>query len=77
MKLKILQWNARSLINKWAEFTILAKQYDIICINETFFKDKHAFGNLLTGYYSIREDKPTQVVGGGVAIYIREYLEYK
>lgn len=77
MGLTILQWNARSLVSKWTEFTILASQFDIICINETFLKNKHIFGNFLKGYYCIREDKPSQIIGGGVAIYIRDYLEFK
>lgn len=75
MSLKILQWNCRSALNKWGEFIVLARDFDVICLNETFYK-KNSYTDL-KGFYCIREDDPEDVVGGGIAIYIRDYINFR
>lgn len=77
MSLRILQWNCRSLVCKWSEFVELSRDYDVICINESFLKPHHRFGDSLKKKFSIRIDKPLNVQGGGVVVYIRDYLEFR
>ena len=75
---KILQWNARGLIGKWAEakhfFT--DEFYSVICIQETHFlqNDKYSF-NLprftLYNEYAVQDDRR-----GGVSVYVSDTLPH-
>ncbi len=79
MAISILQWNACSLCNKFRELKqLLATQnYEIICIQETYFKPHQTAKWEIPGYNLIRHDRPPPIKGGGVAIYIRSHLKYR
>ena len=75
---KIMHLNIRSLIKNIDQFRIYASnnQYDIMCINETWLDDKisdHEVG--IDGYDLLRKDRKR--TGGGVAMYIRNSINYK
>lgn len=78
----ILQWNAAGLCSHGQELKALIRRKDInpgvICIQETKFKSKHKF--VIPGYSCIRKDRQMEGTGaahGGLAIYIREDLNFK
>lgn len=73
--LRILQWNCRSVLNKWGEITKIAENYDIICLNETFLKDD--IERNLKDFFFISFNQPKTVHGGGSIIFIRSFLNYK
>ena len=75
MALHILQWNACGLIAHYQEFQhlIAIKQYDEICIQETFLKpDKKCCP---VGYTCIRQDR-TDRLGGGIATFIKNGIKF-
>lgn len=75
--LKILQWNCRSLsAPKIAELNKISNEYDILLLNETwlsFVNQKLLKNFVLIQRNRSRQDKET---GGGVAIAIRENIEF-
>ena len=79
--LKIIHWNCFSFKNKKLEFQkfLIDEQPDIVCLNEikmNIQNSNHFFGDL-EGYLFLvkpRESKPE--CGGGVAILIREGIDY-
>jgi len=72
---RFLQWNARSLSNK-LEFKqhVSVNNYDVICIQETWLKENKNYN--LSGYEIIRNDRPANEQGGGVATFVRSGLKY-
>jgi len=76
--LKIMQWNARGILGKIAEFknciAKMKKQPDIICIQETFLKEGKRL--LIPTYNTERRDRENKSKGGGVAILVKENLPY-
>ena len=75
---KIMHLNIRSLIKNIDQFRVYASnnQYDIMCINETWLDDKvsdHEVG--IDGYDLVRKGRKR--TGGGVAVYIRNSINYK
>ena len=69
-KLKILQWNARSIKNK-SDFPNYCDTYDIIALNETRLKPKDNFH--INNFEIVRFDRISNQ-GGGIAILIRKNL---
>lgn len=80
MAVKIMQWNAGGLLNKFIEFKNYVLNNDeppsIICLQETFLK---ANKNLkLDGYNVIRKDRDGDyLTRGGLATLIRSNISYK
>ena len=72
--LKCYYTNATSLIGKWNEFksTIAALDPDIISITETWFNDS---SNTNLGGYNIYFKNREESRGGGVVLYIKNYLD--
>lgn len=70
--LTILQWNARSLVNKRDELILLIDEHNphIICICETWLTADRSFA--IPGYKISRKDRDG--AGGGVLIGVKEYL---
>lgn len=78
MAITILQWNAGGLTTKFRELKQLAttKGYDIICIQETFYKSTHKAQWNIPGYSTVRQDRPPQKKRGGLCIYVKHSLKY-
>lgn len=75
--LKILYYNARSLIPKMDELTLLATVHipDVICIVETWLDgDINDTEISIPGYHSQRLDRNRH--GGGVLMYIKDIFHY-
>ena len=75
---KIMHLNIRSLIKNIDQFRVYASnyQYDIMCINETWLDDKISDQEVgIDGYDLVRKDRKR--TGGGVAVYIRNSINYK
>ena len=75
---KIAHLNIRSIIKNIDQFRIYVSnhQYDIICINETWLDDKISDREVgIDGYDLLRKDRKR--TGGGVAMYIRNSINYK
>ena len=73
--LKCLYSNATSLVNKWDYFNSLIQTSEfphLLMITETWFNSK-SLKNI--PHYSLFNKDREQVVGGGVAIYVRDDLE--
>lgn len=65
--IKILNWNARIVLNNKSEITHLhSHNVDVECIFETYLKPAHSFR--IRNYSVSRNDRPT--LGGGKAILI-------
>lgn len=64
--------NARSLVNKRAEFDLLLRQYDILSITETWFNESitHAMYNGSNNFNVYRKDRNSR--GGGVAVFVKK-----
>lgn len=77
MVLKILQWNARSLISNGQEFKhFISTQRDkphLICIQETWLRSEWDF--VLHGYVAVRRDR-AEGRGGGVGIFVLMGVKY-
>jgi len=73
---KFILWNARSVLNKKAniKYLIYKENPGIIAITETWLKEKDKF--TLNNYTIIRKDRINQI-GGGIAICIRNVLQFK
>lgn len=72
----IYMLNARSLNNKFDEFTFLVQNYDmdIVCVSETWFQDsvlETAFS--ISNYNFLNKSRVSQH-GGGVAIYVKSTI---
>lgn len=70
--------NVRSLLPSFAAFRdlLLNKNYDVCCLSETWLDYNITNDHVrIPGYSLVRRDRGTR--GGGVAIYIREYLHFK
>lgn len=72
-KLKILQWNCRSILNKKQELQTVAHQYDIILLIKTWLKLELKF--YLKDFNVIRKDRPLNK-GGGICICIRNNIKF-
>ena len=72
MNLKILQWNCRSIRNKF-DFSVLANDFDIILLVETWLCEEDLFR--LKGFSVVRFDRLDRG-GGGLAICIRNGVSY-
>lgn len=69
---KIISWNCRGILGKLAEISNFILNFDIICLQETWLKNKDVteFG----GYEVLRGDRLVDV-GGGTAIICRSSLD--
>ena len=74
-QIKIMQWNARSLISNKQSFEIYLNKYniDVALICETWFKPGHSVN--FKGYHIIRNDRADGKAG--VAILIKKNLAYR
>lgn len=70
---KIIQWNARSINNKYPEFCRNIEPYDIVMLSETWLWPEDNFS--VRGFDVVRTDRMDQM-GGGVAILIRKDIKY-
>jgi len=75
--LKCLYTNACSTGNKQEELEICVQSqgHDLIAITETWWDSSHDWNAVIDGYTLFRKDRPT-TRGGGVALHVREKLEY-
>ena len=77
--MNIISWNSNSVKAHGEEFKnfLFGRQIkpDIICLQETFLKNSNHFE--ISGYDTVRMDRPTTKVSGGVAIRIRHGINYK
>ena len=76
--LKILYYNARSLLPKFAELLILADSHnpDVICITESWLSiDIQDSEILIPGYQSLRHDRNGH--GGGILMYVSHRFTVK
>ena len=76
-KLKVAQWNARSIRKRTLEFKIFlyGNKPEIVAIQETWLKSKHKTPNFIS-YESIRKDRNNRP-GGGIMLLIRNGIQYK
>jgi exonuclease III len=75
---KIAQLNIRSILNNIDEFRMYAlkHEYDVVCVNETWLDNSVNNHEIdLDGYDLIRKDRNRH--GGGVAMFIRNTINYK
>ena len=74
MAVRILQWNANSILIHLQEFRqcLATNEFDIVCLQETFLKPDKVFS--VTGYTCIRNDR--NALKGGLAILIRDGISY-
>ena len=76
--LKCTSFNARSLVNKLAEFCALLQSnlYDVIFVAETWLSDSVTDGMLTGGlpYHIVRRDRESR--GGGILIAIKNHLTF-
>nr|CAI5828553.1 unnamed protein product [Callosobruchus analis] len=78
--LKVCHLNVRSLIGHFADFSDLipSNRYDIVVISETWLN-----GNVdgpaiqINNYNCVRRDRNDGSRGGGVVIYIKNYIKYQ
>lgn len=70
---RLLQWNCRGIHGKLTEFKSLITDFDIVCLQETWLKHKDIL--LMAGFLSIRQDRPSDQIGGGTAIFCRTDLD--
>ena len=72
--LKILQWNARGLLRNGRSFkqVVEERKPDVICVQESFLKPSKRYA--ISGYTSLRRDRPTQ--GGGLVTFVIQGLGY-
>ena len=74
--------NARSLLSddKFAEFELFLEQtkcnWEIMCVSETWLSKRHGEKRHLPGYLGYFDSRGGGV-GGGVAIYVRNYVIQK
>ena len=80
--MRILQWNAKSIVRQGAEFKAAVTKDlnpipDIICIQESWLKDKNYFN--FYDYETIRKDRKSDSKsrGGGCMTLIKKGLSYK
>ena len=76
--LKIMYFNARSLLPKLDELMVLADDSnpDVICITETWLSGEISDNELsIVGYLLYRRDRDRH--GGGVLLYVRESIQVK
>lgn len=81
-KIKVLVWNATSLLNKMGELKFFLKKnsIDVALITETWLKNNKT--TFIKGYKCYRQDRPqdpsfTRTPGGGVAIFIKTSLSHQ
>lgn len=74
--LNIIFWNSRSIRNKIVELThfIVSNHVDICCLSETWLNESDGFN--IPNYKYVRKDRVGQA-GGGVAIIIKNNIEFK
>lgn len=69
-------WNARSLKNKLNDIKILANEFDILCITETWLNSKYNAFNV-KGFNVYRNDRDNNLRGGGVCVIINNKILHK
>lgn len=74
----MLHINIRSLLPKMSLFThnLLDEKLDIVLVSESWLKkglDDNLF--IVPGYHFIRKDRPTLKRGGGLCIYLKDFLD--
>ena len=74
--IKFLQWNARSINNKYVKLIKLMKieNVDIVLIQETHLTMTREIPEIY-GYKAVRQDRPTK--GGGLLIYVIQDFNFK
>lgn len=71
--LRILQWNAKSVLSKYNELSKHCENFNLILISETWLSQDKEFK--LRGFDTVREDRLDR--GGGVLIAIRNNVRYR
>ena len=78
MNSKILQWNARGLIRKWAEVKqmFVDEDFQVICLQETHFieNSKYTFNLPRFSLYNAYSDQGNW--NGGVSLYVSNHLPH-
>lgn len=72
--LRILQWNAKSILPRVTELSMNFEGFNIILISETWLTAKKQF--IIRGFDTVRKDRIDRM-GGGVAILISNGVKYK
>ena len=57
------------------EICVWSRGHDLTAITETWWHRSHDCNAVMDGYVLVRKDRPARR-GGGVALYVREQLEY-
>ena len=75
--IKIIQWNADSILTKITELSECLKVHrvDICCIQETKLRPKHRTPTI-DGYSTIRKDR-CEGLGGGLIMFVKEDIPYR
>jgi len=60
---KILQWNCKGLLSKYAEISILIRKYHVICLQETWLNCNNRIS--FKDFSVFRNDRPLPRTGGG------------
>ena len=78
MTIKVLQWNARGLIGKWAEAKPMFMQnnYQVICIQETHFMANDKYSFRIPKFSAYHEYSTQGGRGGGVSIFVSDKLPH-
>lgn len=73
---KVCYFNCNSLCNQMYEFLVFleASRADIVILSETFLKKRHNLS--IPGYDSLRFDAPDDEHGGGIALLIKNGIQY-
>lgn len=73
LNLNLLQWNCRSLSSKYVEFSNIANDYEIICVQETWLDHRDTIS--LRNFVIFRNDRDRGNLGGGTAVLCKESLD--
>jgi hypothetical protein len=68
----LVQWNCRSLRNKFPEFEARSQNIDVTILSETWLDEADIVQP--RGFEVVRKER-TEKAGGGVAIYINNIIE--
>jgi len=60
---KILQWNCRGFLSKYAKISNLIRKYHVICLQETWLNCNNRVS--FKDFVVFRNDRPLPRVGGG------------
>lgn len=72
--LKLIQWNARSILLKYNKLLKNCMDANFIIISESWLNSQNSF--ILKGFDTVRQDRDNQM-GGSVLILINRSIKYK